>query len=803
MLVVSGCSQQDGTELMLYSRPVTPGPANYRPDEVLVKYRSGVVDSGHMHKQIGAAVARRMGGRIEQIRLPAGMAVEDALQHYRADPDVEFAEPNYIVRKADTIPDDSSFGEQWALRNNGQMVKGVPGRAGADLSMTRAWDLHCGEGSVIVAAIDTGVDYQHPDLAANIWQNPGEIPDNGLDDDGNGYVDDVRGWNFANRNNNPMDDDVDGHGTHVAGIIGAVGNNGFGVSGVNWAVKVMPLKFLDADGYGDIADAVAAMDYAVANGARLINASYTYPQRCGSMAPSEAERQAIARAGAANVLILAAAGNFRCNNDQYPFYPAGHALANIISVAATDQSDALANFSNYGATSVHLAAPGVNIYSTVRQLLGSYGYISGTSMATPMVAGVAALLSSYRTDLSMLQVRELISQTVDRKDSLAGRVMSGGRVNAWAALQGDLATTAPMPPGLLVAVRRSDTQVDLTWVDNSTIETSYVVERSTTRTGDWRLIATLPAGQGSYSDMGVAAGSGTVIRYRVRAENNMGASAWSNVRELVNVPLSPSGLEATAAGEEYVRLRWRYDGGVEVGFEIQRRAEGQSFSTLAMVGPAVLQYEDRSAASGQLWYYRVRALSGGGVDSGFSNVASVSLPALVSAQGEASPCLMAALFTGVPGGAAHLARLRRLRDHWLRGNAPGRIFVRWYYRFSPFWIARFARSNKARAHLRRILLPLLWLVILLPGGCAASTPTDEKTALLVQFKPGSKPDSMRSLLQRFHPTAIEPVGNVTGLYRVTFPSGRSLEAVQGALANVPEIEFVEPNIRVNKPSSGN
>jgi subtilisin family serine protease len=354
--------------------------------------------------------------------------IDTAAQELTRQRAVTYVEPNYIVH-ANRVPNDHMFGEQWALRNIGQ----YGGKAGADVHATDAWDLTTGA-NVTVAVIDTGVDYTHPDLAPNIWANPADPP-NGVDDDHNGFVDDSRGANFADENSNPMDDA--GHGSHVAGIIGAKGNNTAGIAGVNWDAKIMPLKFLDKNGQGNTADAANAIDYAVSHGARVINASW------GGPAFSQALYQAIRRANDRGVLFVAAAGNSGQNADVKPDYPAAFDLPNVISVAATDSSDRLVDFSNYGVTSVDLAAPGDDIQSTVPKATDSSGYasFSGTSMATPFVAGAAALYMSRYPQASADQARTAILQNVDKLPTLAGRVATGGRLDIAKAL----GYTAPQP----------------------------------------------------------------------------------------------------------------------------------------------------------------------------------------------------------------------------------------------------------------------------------------------------------------------------------------------------------------------
>jgi subtilisin family serine protease len=358
---------------------------------------------------------------------------------------VEYVEPNYVLH-ANRLPNDHLFGEQWALRNVGQ----YGGKAGADIRATEAWDQTTGA-NVTVAVVDTGVDYAHPDLAPNIWTNPADPP-NGVDDDHNGFVDDVHGADFVNEDPNPMDDA--GHGSHVAGIIGAKGNNGTGVVGVNWDVKIMALKFLDSDGQGNTADAANAIDYAVSHGARVINASW------GGPAFSQALYQAVRRAGDKGVEFVAAAGNDGENADVKPDYPAAYDLPNVISVAATDASDDLADFSNYGASSVDLAAPGDDIESTVPKITDPSGYasFSGTSMATPFVTGALALYFSRFPQATADQARTAILQSVDKLPTLAGKVATGGRLNLARALgatapQGTTPSVDHTPPSPFALLR--------------------------------------------------------------------------------------------------------------------------------------------------------------------------------------------------------------------------------------------------------------------------------------------------------------------------------------------------------------
>jgi subtilisin family serine protease/DNA-binding beta-propeller fold protein YncE len=383
----------------------------------------------------------------EHWHLPPGLSTEDAIERLGRHPLVDYVEPNFVVA-ADRLPDDPGFPLQYHLKN-----VGLPGSvAGADVDAVRAWNLSSGSREVMVAIIDSGVDASHPDLAANIFVNAGETPGNGLDDDANGYVDDAGGWDFANRDNDPYDDN--GHGTHVAGILGAVGNNGLGVTGVCWRVSILPVKFLAADGTGFSADAIRAIDYAALMGAQVMNNSW------GGGGFSKAMQEAIEAAGATGVLFVAAAGNDEANLDLDPHYPASYPSANIIPVAATDASDTLALFSNYGSSSVPLAAPGVTILSTLPG--GRYGVLSGTSMASPVVAGAVALLRAREPDASVAAIRQRLLDSADRLPALLTRTISGGRLNVFKMM----ADEDPTPPGRIADLRVqevSSNSVTLRW----------------------------------------------------------------------------------------------------------------------------------------------------------------------------------------------------------------------------------------------------------------------------------------------------------------------------------------------------
>lgn len=430
------------------------------PGELIVKFKDG--------KSLKAAqILKSLGGTLKtQFRSRGAMVVKfvDAkssstlfakAKALSARSDVEYVEANTILH-IDTLPNDTDFSKQYGMNNEG--ANG--GVAGADIDAVKAWDISTGSKDVVVGIIDTGVNYSHPDIAPNYWANPGETghdaqgrdkKTNGVDDDGNGYIDDFRGWDFVNNDNDPMDDHA--HGTHCAGVIGAQGNDGVGVTGVNWNVSLVGLKFLSASGGGTLENAVKAIEYGTSLGVSLTSNSW------GGGGFSQSMLDAIKAANDRGILFIAAAGNESSNNDNSPHYPSTYDAPNLISVAASDNRDQMADFSNSGIRSVHVAAPGVDIYSSV---LGSaYQKMSGTSMATPHVAGLAALIKAAIPSATGAQVRARIINGVDRSDYWSTRVASGGRINAYNSLEMD--SVAPAAVSDVTVVDSSSTSVTVEW----------------------------------------------------------------------------------------------------------------------------------------------------------------------------------------------------------------------------------------------------------------------------------------------------------------------------------------------------
>ncbi len=421
---------------------------DYQEGALLVKFKSeygGVrsVENAPLPGITGVeslhAKAPRNGGEWTVARLQPGIDPTLLTDFIANQPEVATVELDHVVRLA-AVPSDPYFPEQWNLHNSGQ----TGGVIDADVDAPEAWNIATGSANVVVAVIDTGVDYTHEDIKDNMWTNPGEIPGNGIDDDANGYVDDVYGYDFFNNTSDPFDDN--GHGTHVAGTIAARGNNSVGVVGIAWRARVMAVKFLSAGGFGYVSDAVRAVRYATTMGAKVANNSW------GGGGYNQALFEAISDANTAGMLFVAAAGNAGSNNDFFSFYPANYNVPNVLAVAATDHYDLRAWFSNYGATTVALGAPGVNVLSSVPRgfcsLCAATGYrlLSGTSMAAPHVSGAAALLLSHG-GFGVADIKPRLIATVDPVEALNGITLSGGRLNVYRAVN----TPGPQPlPDLVI-----------------------------------------------------------------------------------------------------------------------------------------------------------------------------------------------------------------------------------------------------------------------------------------------------------------------------------------------------------------
>jgi thermitase len=464
---------------------VSPSSApRWVPGEILVRFERSVAPQARslVHSRLGGEVESSIAPyRVQVVSTPDGVGVNEAVARYESSPLVDVAEPNFL-RYPLEIPNDELFRHLWGLRNVGQRHAGSFGARGlpdADIDATRAWDVEEGDPSTVIAVADTGVAVDHRDLDANIWDNPGEVPGDGIDNDANGYIDDVHGWDFAEEDNSLVERrrhiSASDHGTHVAGTIAAEKNNGIGVAGVCPDCRIMVLKISRAVPRDDphymnlpLSALLEGLAYAQQNGADVLNASFGYSTY------SRLEREAFSSAVDAGVLPVIAAGNSRSNNDLSPLYPASYDIPGTLTVAASNDRDRYAGFSSYGAEVAELAAPGEEIMSTI--LFGEFASFSGTSMATPHTVGAAGLVESRHPTWSPLQVKNALLNSVDHPEGLNsfdggfGRfTQTGGRLNAARAL--DASPERRMVPsngtirGSLAIARRASGQ--LSWPEDT------------------------------------------------------------------------------------------------------------------------------------------------------------------------------------------------------------------------------------------------------------------------------------------------------------------------------------------------
>lgn len=403
------------------------------PGEYIVKLRHPITQDKEMLQTYGRQLGAFVKGAIPSYNLlviqrPVFETTASVMKQIGESPDVEYVEPNYIYR-INRRPNDPMLDQLWGMENTQN--------PGVDIGAINAWALETGNQDLVVAVIDTGINYNHPDLRGNLWTNEAELNGTaGVDDDGNGVVDDIYGYNAITQTGDPLDDH--GHGSHCSGTIGAKGDDGQGIVGVAWNVRLMGIKFLSASGGGTLEGAIRAIDYATTMGAKILSNSW------GGGGFSQALKEAIERSHVADTVFVAAAGNESNNNDSRPTYPATYDVPNVISVAAVDSRGQLASFSNYGKNTVHVAAPGVNVLSSIDN--DGYDSWSGTSMAAPHVSGIAALLLSREPALSNTDVRERIVQTSRRWSHLRNRIHSGGIANAHAALTNTVSGPDPDDP---------------------------------------------------------------------------------------------------------------------------------------------------------------------------------------------------------------------------------------------------------------------------------------------------------------------------------------------------------------------
>ena len=644
-LIVAGFA---GSGNVASTQNAPASPARYLPHELLIEFQPWVTEGSKasVRQLVGASLAARIRtageGHLERVRLLSGIDVPAAIRLLRDNPAIRFAEPNWVyTHEAASNDVGYTAGYLWGLYGNATTPANQFGSQAGE-----AWAAGAtGSSSVYVAVIDEGIDFNHPDLAANIWTNPFDPPD-GVDNDGNGFIDDVRGWDFFEDNSSiydggPGNTTVDSHGTHVSGTIGAIGGNGAGVVGVNWNVTIVSAKFLGPAG-GSTADAVAALDYITdlkqRHGLNIVATNNSW----GGGGYSQALHDAILRSAKAGILFVAAAGNGNIfgvgqNNDSVPNYPSNYSTLtgtateaaapyeSVLAVASITNTGARSSFSNYGATTVDLGAPGSGIWSTTPS--NWYSSFSGTSMATPHVTGAAVLYKSLHPLATAEEVRTAILQsaTATPTPSMAGVTQTGGRLNIgfWFA-----SVPAPSAPSLLGATAVSTSQINLSWTDNAGDEDGINIERCAGATcTNFAQVASLGPNTTSYQNTGLAAS--TTYRYRVRAFNAGGSSPYSNIAAATTQaapapPAAPTNLVATA-GPGRAILTWQDNSGNETGFTIFRCGPNTCTSAIqaGQVGANINTFTDTGLVSGGVYRYAVRAFNGAGV-SAYSNAVTVT-----------------------------------------------------------------------------------------------------------------------------------------------------------------------------------
>lgn len=640
--------------------PVVNAPSGptYAPGEVLVQFKADVTDQqltgvfqqgrlGLIHHL--QTPAMKTHGRIGLTRTATVLSVPEAVRLLSQLPGVEFAEPNWVVTPASESNDPLYLdGSLWGMFSDdapwsiGPAATYNPFGTQAE----KAWAAgFIGSKDIYVGVLDQGIQLDHPDLAANLWTNPGEIPDNGIDDDGDGFVDDVHGWNAANNNGMvSYEDATQIHGTHVAGTIGAVGGNGIGVAGVNWNVTLISGKIFGTNG-GTSFGAVQAVDYMTTlktrKGLNLVALNNSWY----SGGFSQAQLDAFGRAAQAGILSVCCAMNSTNNNDATPWYPASldtTASAGydaIISVAAITRDGELATYSNYGRTNVDLGAPGgqylgathipeLEIISTVPP--NDYGPMRGTSMATPHVTGAVALYASIHPGSTAAQTRnDLLTAGVRPLAALEGITVTGGALDI-----GRLMTvpanglSAPFAPANVQAVVGTSGRVDLKWTDQSANELGFAIERSSGGL-PYVLVDTVGVNLTNYSDWKVV--PNTLYSYRVRAYNPGGSSSYPIAVNVttpnVGLPIAPASLTASAQTPSKgggVALAWIDKSNNEGGFQIERKTgSAGTWQTLTTLAANSTKYTDTTTVSRTTYYYRVRGFNIAG-SSAYSNQVNVT-----------------------------------------------------------------------------------------------------------------------------------------------------------------------------------
>ena len=603
MLVAGAAAEAQSVEQLPLAKQVllVDPDLKFDPYSVLVKFAPEATAADR-----DAAIALVGGAMLKTYDLVPGLvhleitgSVEQAIAKLSTLKAVEYAEPDFVVKADAVVPNDANFGLLWGMQNSGQTVNADPGVAGADIRATDAWSILTGDPNFVVAIIDSGTLLTHPDLAPNAWTNAGEIAGNGIDDDANGYIDDVNGWDFFSIDNDPNDG---GHGTHTAGTVGAAGNNGIGVAGMAWQCKLMALRFLGPTG-GFTSDAILAVQYAARKAVKVSNNSW------GGGGFSQALYDAIGASRSVGHVFVASAGNNGQNSDVTPAYPAAYNLDNIISVAATDNNDARASFSNYGPVSCDIGAPGVNILSTYGT---GYAYLNGTSMAGPHVAGLAALVYIKNPTFTYTQVKNQILSTARPIAGLAGLCVTGGVANAAAAL----GAVAPPPNTAPVVTITSPTA-------NASFATGVAITftGSATDAEDGNRTASLVwtsslQGQigtgGTFTVSTLSAGTHVITARATDTANLAGSTTRTITVTAPAPPAAPNNLRLTRTGST-VTSTWRDRSNNETGFQVRREQLINNVwvnqTILTTTAANVTSYANTGVTAGT-YRYSVRAVNG-------------------------------------------------------------------------------------------------------------------------------------------------------------------------------------------------
>jgi len=532
--------------------------------------------------------------------------VVKAVEQLTLNAEIEYAEPDYVMQLREE-PNDTYYSYQYSMPK---------------ISAPDAWDITTGSSSVVVGVIDTGIDYSHPDLAANMWMNPGEIAGDGIDNDGNGYIDDVYGWNFADKNNDVMDGN--GHGTHVAGIIGAVGNNSMGVTGVCWNVKLAAIKIMDSKGYATLSGIIEAIQYAKDMGIDITNNSW------GVTIDSPLLKNAIDSYD--GLFVCAVTNDAERDVDVSPSYPEcyGSECDEILSVANSNSNDVI--ISGYGKNTVHLAAPGTGIYSTYPTSLSTEldirGYKSktGTSMAAPLVTGTAALLRSVDPDLTTGEIKEIILNSVDPVSGMSSQLITGGRLNVYKAVSQIADLPAP-PTGVTVSVA-SASSLKVSWT-KATGVSGYVIWYATSENGKYKKIDKVSGT--SYTHKNLAAG--TTYYYKIRSYNTISGKEQYSDYTLVKykkltVP-TPTNVKTSKSSAASIKISWNKVGDAS-GYVIYRStSKNGTYTKLTTIkSGSTVSYTNKGLANNKTYYYKIRAyktINGSNKYSGYTDIAARAL----------------------------------------------------------------------------------------------------------------------------------------------------------------------------------